>query len=279
MTRDFLELALTRFPGLYSRLIAQRRTPNLEKIVFLSLVRRGDVVADVGANTGYYSLLFSHLVGASGCVHAFEPVPPTFAELEARMRRARFGNVVLNDSALVEEEKTTTIYLPGNDPGQAALTRHRFGSWTMGGPIHTYSCRATTLDAYVESRGIQSLDFVKCDVEGAELLVLRGALKTIRRFSPLLFLEVSRHWTTDFSYEPADLGQFLESFGYSRFFLATDRLIPISEVQRDLDGSRLPASANLLCAQERHASRVARLRRWLQPHRPMLESRNSLPTT
>jgi len=53
--RTLMEASLTRLPGLYARLISWRREPNLEKIVFLSLIRRGDTVLDVGANTGYYS--------------------------------------------------------------------------------------------------------------------------------------------------------------------------------------------------------------------------------
>ena len=50
----------------------------LEKRVYLALVREGDVVFDIGANLGHFTLLFSDLVGRRGEVHAFEPVPPTF---------------------------------------------------------------------------------------------------------------------------------------------------------------------------------------------------------
>lgn len=261
---SLLDRSLTRMPGLYARLIARRRSPNLEKIVFLSLAGRGDTVVDAGANTGYYTLLFSHLVGARGSVHAFEPVPPTFAELRARIERAGRTNVVLNDCALAEEEKDADLYLPGDDHGQAALRRHTFGSWTAEAPVRTYPCRTTTLDAYAEARQLADLSFVKCDVEGAELLVLRGALRTLRRFTPLLFLEVSPHWTADFAYEPADLARLLEELGYSRFFLVTDKLSPLSDLRRDLDVQRLPDSANLLCAHDRHGRRLARLRPWLE---------------
>jgi FkbM family methyltransferase len=264
--RSLLEQSLTRLPGLYAWLIARRSRPNLEKIIFLSLVRRGETVVDAGANTGYYTLLFSRLVGRRGRVHAFEPVPPTFAELRSHVERAgRSGNVALNNCALADEEKATALYLPGDDHGQAALTQHTFGSWASEAPVRSYPCRATTLDAYVETAGIDSLGFVKCDVEGAELLVLRGASRTIRRFRPLLFLEVSRHWTAGFSYEPVEIARFLESLGYSRFFLVTDRLLPLSDVRRDLAADGLPDSANLLCADgTRHGRRLARLRPWLE---------------
>lgn len=263
--RGLLERALTRVPGLYARLIARRRQPNLEKIVFLRLLRRGDTVADVGANAGYYTLLFSHLVGPRGRVHAFEPVPPTFARLQTNVRQAgRSANVLLNNLAVADEEKETALYLPGDDHGQAALTAHTFGSWSTEESVRTFPCRATTLDAYAEARRIDRLDFVKCDVEGAELLVLRGGAETLRRTRPLLFLEVSRHWTADFAYQPVDVARFLQDLGYSRFFLVTDdRLTALSDLSRDLDTSRLPDSANLLCAPEGlHDRRLARLRPW-----------------
>jgi FkbM family methyltransferase len=269
--RRLLERSLTRVPGLYARLIARRRQPNLEKIVFLSLLRRGDTVVDIGANAGYYTLLFSHLVGPRGQVHAFEPVPPTFARLQANVRQAgRSANVILNNQAMADEEKETELYLPGNDHGQAALTAHTFGSWATEDSVRTFACRATTLDAYAERHGVDSLSFVKCDVEGAELLVLRGAAETIRRTRPLLFLEVSRHWAADFAYQPVDVARFLEELGYSRFFLVTEELTPLSDLSRNLDVRRLPDSANLLCAPDGlHDQRLARLRPWLAGSGPL----------
>lgn len=263
--RSLLEPSLIRLPRLYAWLIGRRRHPNLEKAVFLLLVQRGDCVVEVGANTGYYTRLFAQLVGARGCVHAFEPIPPTFAGLQASLRGAPAGRVVLNNCALAEEEGTAPLYLPGADHGQAALARHSFGSWAATDvPVQTYSCRTATLDAYVAAAGLAALNFVKCDVEGAELLVLRGAQETIRRFKPLLFLEVSRHWTEGFGYAPADLARFLEVLGYSRFFLVEDEIRPVTDLPRELADGRLPDSVNLLCADPAlHARRLARLEPWL----------------
>jgi FkbM family methyltransferase len=273
--RSLLESSLIYLPGLYAWLIGRRRRPNLEKIVFLSLVRRGDSVVEVGANTGYYTRLFSQLVGARGRVHAFEPIPPTFAELQANLRHAPAGRVVLNNCALAEEEATVDLYLPGEDHGQAALTRHTFGSWAAADvPVHTYPCRTTALDVYAATAGLTALSFVKCDVEGAELLVLRGARETIHRFKPLLFLEVSRHWTAGFGYAPADLARFLEALGYSRFFLVGDEILPLSDLPRTLADDRLPDSANLLCADPGlHARRLARLEPWLARRSPRVDLR------
>jgi predicted methyltransferase len=95
-----LQIWLARHPACYLRLLTWLRRGSLEKKLYLSLVRPGDIVFDIGANQGYFTLLFSDLVGPAGYVHAFEPVPPTFARLRARIEQGqRYRNVRLNSVA------------------------------------------------------------------------------------------------------------------------------------------------------------------------------------
>jgi FkbM family methyltransferase len=259
----YLDYLLAQTPGFYAWLAGRRRRPNLEKIVFLNVVRPGDVVLDVGANLGYYTLLFSHLAGARGKVHAFEPVPPTFTRLAARVARGRRSdNVVLNPCALAETAGPVSLFVPGGDLGQASLARHAAGSWrgADSGEISDHACSAVTLDGY--AAGLPALNFLKCDVEGAELSVLRGGEAALRRFAPLLLVEVCPDWTAAFSYEPADLARFLAGLGYDRFLLAGETLRPLADAAGEL--AALQGSANLLCAvAARHGQRLARLSPWL----------------
>jgi len=256
-----LDAALTRLPGVYARLAALRGQPNREKIAFLALVLPGDVMLDVGANEGGYTVLFSHLAGARGRVHAFEPVPPTFARLESRVARLRrHDNVVLNRCAVAETAGEVSLLVPGADLGQASLKPHAAGSWRDAAAIASWASRAITLDDYTAE--LPALDFIKCDVEGAELPVLRGAGATLRRFAPLLFLEVCADWTAGFGYAPREIVPFLAPFGYRSFFLIAAAPRPLADPEREL--AALRGSANLLCAvPERHAGRLNRLRRWL----------------
>ncbi|HEX4961545.1 MAG TPA: FkbM family methyltransferase [Thermoanaerobaculia bacterium] len=258
---DLLDAVLARTPGFYAWLAGRRRRPNLEKIVFLSLVRPGDVVVDAGANTGYYTLLFSRLAGARGKVHAFEPVPPTFALLTACVAKGRgTGNVVLNSSALAERGGQVSLFVPGPDLGQASLACHTAGSWQGAGEVTGHSSVAVTLDDYAAR--LTALDFLKCDVEGAELPALRGGKAALRRFSPLLAIEVCPDWTAAFSYRPEDVVRFLASLGYDKFLLVAETLRPLLDPEREL--AALHGSANLLCAvSARHGHRLARLRPWL----------------
>jgi FkbM family methyltransferase len=257
--RSWLNFALAQAPGVYARLLGCRRRPNQEKLAFLALVRRGDVVFDVGANTGYYTVLFSHLVGRRGQVHAFEPVPPTFGILEANVKRERhFDNVALNNCALAAADGCLPLFVPGSDHGQASIAHHGTGSWAAQQKITTHICRATTVDGYVGAHRQRRPSFVKCDVEGAELRVLAGAVDTLRKLPPLLHLEVNADWTHTLGYEPLELVRFLAGFGYSRFLLVNDRIRVLDDPRREL--AVLEGSANLICAvPEAHGARLHRL--------------------
>ena len=256
--RRLLDFALAQAPGLYAGLLKRRRQVNVEKLVFLAVVERGDVVFDVGANAGYYTLLFSHLVGRRGQVHAFEPIPETFLGLAASLARdRRFDNVVLNDCALGDREGSLPLFVPDADYGQASMARHAVGSWTRPREVRSYDCRVRTLDGYVREHGSRP-GFVKCDVEGAELSVLRGAAETLASCRPLLHLEVNPDWTRNFGYAPPEVVRFLSGFGYSRFLLVEQAVRPLADPERDL--AALAGSANLLCAVPGlHDARLRRL--------------------
>jgi FkbM family methyltransferase len=266
-----LDRCLARVPRLYARLAGLRAAPNLEKICFLTLVRRGDVVVEAGANLGYYTSLFSHLVGPRGHVHAFEPVAPTFSRLRERMRSAvAAGNLTLNEAALGAAAGFGEVSWPGDDHGQASLVDHRHGSWQSPSAVHRHPCVMETLDGYAERQRIERVDFVKCDVEGAELLVLRGGEHTVRRFLPLLHLEVCRAWSGDFAARPTDVVTFLQALGYRTFCIVDGRAVRfLPEPHQALADMREDESANLICAAARDADRLIPLRRWGGRARPL----------
>lgn len=244
--KPFLRRWLARFPKLQLRLLRASGRGSIEKRVFLALLHRGDVICDIGANRGHFTRLFAEIAGPHGAVHAFEPVPNTFATLRSSV--ADLNNITLNAGALGDTVGRVTLHVPGNDDGQASLRQHTDGSWQPGVPVRDFDCSITTLDTYAAA--LPRIDFVKCDVEGAERLVIAGAKEILERLSPLLFLEVNPQWTRNFGYTPDDLVRDLRQRGYDRFYLATDRIA--------LLGKDWPAeSANILAAKETiHAPRL-----------------------
>jgi FkbM family methyltransferase len=261
--RRLLDFALAQTPGLYAEILKRRPRRNVEKLVFLAVVERGDVVFDVGANLGYYTLLFSHLAGRRGRVHAFEPIPETLAALEAGLaRERRFDNVTLNEWALSDRTGSLPFFVPGDDHGQASMARHAAGSWSRPHEVRSHECRVRTLDDYCRESGAAP-SFVKCDVEGAELLVLRGGAVTLAACRPLLHLEVNPDWTRSLGYAPPEIVRFLAGLGYSRFLLVEQAVRPLGDPEAAIAAlAELAGSANLLCAVAGlHDARLSRLER------------------
>lgn len=204
-------------------------------------IGRGDVCLDVGANMGWYSTLFRDICGAEGAVHSFEPVPQTFAELEKNVAlNGSPPNVFLNNFGLGDEEKETEIYLFDDLPsGHASLA-----------PGKTHSAQAIlinikTLDSYLEMSKIKQVDFVKVDVEGAEMMFLRGAKKLFEQSKlPVIFMEMALGTTKEFGYKPNDLIEFIKNQATYDFYAldeTKEKLIRIEGFSDDQIG------ANVLC--------------------------------
>jgi FkbM family methyltransferase len=137
------------------------------------------VAIDAGANVGMFTAAFA----AAGFteVHSFEPVPATFARLEANIALNRFGQKVrLNNLGLGDKEALVNIDFEEKSPA----TAHIVGDGTPGSsPV-----RITTLDRYAELNGIDRIDFLKIDTEGYEAAVFRGAARLLREKRILLIL-------------------------------------------------------------------------------------------
>jgi FkbM family methyltransferase len=138
-------------------------------------VRPGMVCWDVGANVGFYTLLFAELVGGRGRTFAFEPFPRNVELLQRHVEMNNYQNVRIFACALGDFDGET-----GFDPGLGTSMGHI----TAGGPLRVSCSRADTLLAAGE---VEAPDVIKIDVEGAEEDVLRGASRALERH-PAIFL-------------------------------------------------------------------------------------------
>jgi FkbM family methyltransferase len=186
-----------------------------------TFVRPGWVCLDVGACFGWYTLLLSRLVGSGGRVHAFEPVRSNLGCLRENVALNKSENIVLNDVALGDKAGKVTLYLPKRGVS-ASLRQH--GSKTG---CETLETTVVTLNEYVNRSGLERLDFIKADIEGAELLLLNGGLETLKRFKPSLMLEIQAHSTRLFGYAPDAIFTLLADMGYQAYYVGPDAaLIP-----------------------------------------------------
>jgi len=182
--------------------------------VILSILRKDSVFLDVGANIGYFSVLSASKI-TQGKIFAFEPVPKTLSYL----RR----NIILNQlSARVYPQGAAV----GNKDGFVFVTTNMHGRNRIT-PFRKKNCmkvRALTLDTFCREMNIQRVELIKADVEGAELLVLKGGEKLISRNKPFLVLEAQENWMRRFGSNPQELFGFLHKQGYSYKLILQDKL-------------------------------------------------------
>lgn len=138
-------------------------------------VRPNSVFWDVGANVGFYSLLASKLVG-SGKVFAFEPAPRNLSYLRKHLALNRAANVEVLAVAVSDRNGTSSFEVE-----ETGFMGHLSGEGSITVPT-------AALDSLVEAGKVLPPDYVKMDIEGAELLALRGASRTFQQFRPVLFL-------------------------------------------------------------------------------------------
>ena len=198
-----------------SRTILVSRLGRWEPEVWRSIssgLSRGAVFFDVGAHIGYDSLRAAVTVGETGRVVAFEPNPNTLTQLRANVEASSARNVVIQPIACTDQETTLTLFdsTLGGNSGESSLSRENAGPATR-----SYTVRGRPIDDVVEELGLRRLDVIKADVEGAELIVLRGATKTLRRFHPKLILEITQGKLANMGTSVDELEAFVRSLGYN----------------------------------------------------------------
>ena len=186
------------------------------------IIKPGNTVVDIGANYGFHAVLFSRLVGDSGIVYSFEPLKKMFKQLTENVRLNNGQeNTVLVNSALGDKKGRLTIYTPAGIGNGAA-------SFAKRGTVAAQEvCEVITLDSFATSKKIKKIDFIKCDIEGAELLAFKGAQNVLKKFHPAMMIEVTRGSSEAFGYTPEILFQFLNTFGYEFFYASKNKLMKI----------------------------------------------------
>ena len=136
----------------------------------------GDVVYDIGANVGFYSLLASALVGETGHVYSFEPFPDNLRDLDRHLELNHVGNCTVIDAAVSSVDGEAIF-----DPSEDRCMGHLAASGSL-------RVRTVTLDGLVSRKQIRPPNLMKIDIEGAEFECLQGASNVIREFHPIIFL-------------------------------------------------------------------------------------------
>jgi len=148
------------------------------------IVKKGDVVIDIGANIGYYTVLLSKIVGASGKVIAFEPTQHFLNVLRKNIAANQIENVEICALGLSNKSEKLKI-----DIGPSSATLH--SPVGFDAIIANEKISLTTLDTFVRQRVQEKIDFIKIDIDGHEPFFFEGAWETLERYSPIVIFEVS----------------------------------------------------------------------------------------
>ncbi|HEF5151448.1 FkbM family methyltransferase [Burkholderia multivorans] len=161
-----------------------------EPFLFAQMIREGDTVVEAGANLGSHTVMLSRAVGESGTVFAFEPQRHTFQLL--------CGNLALNERLNVRAyqyaigDAEGVVEFPLVDP----RAPNNFGASSL---LHPAPRAESVPLRTIDSLRLTRLDFVKADVEGFEMNVIRGARETLRALRPIVYVEYLSHYAGDMS--------------------------------------------------------------------------------
>ena len=181
-------------------------------------------VLDIGANVGWYTLNIMKKYPAMK-VFSFEPVPISYERLKNNLILNHLNVERLINIGLYKENGKMDFYYDIEGSGASSLVNLRGKE-----KIDKIVVDVKKLEDWVADNELNSIDFIKCDVEGSELLVYQGGEETIKKYHPIVFSEMLRKWCAKFGYPPNDIIYFYKNMGYSCFVFREDRLIPFEQV-------------------------------------------------
>lgn len=192
--QDFVDREL-----LYGHVYEAESTALVERTV-----KPGWTVLDCGAHMGYFTLAFSRAVGREGHVYSFEPCASTYARLLSHLAMNSVTNVEAIQSAISERSGVAASQeLKASNTGKNRI---------LAGEGNT---PMVSIDEFVARRDLKRLDFLKADVEGFEVRLLRGAEKSIRSLRPVILVELNPEALSDAGTSAGEMLDLLRDFGYS----------------------------------------------------------------
>lgn len=188
-----------------------------ESSMIEKLIADGDTFFDIGANIGWNAVNVA-VARRGSTVYSFEPIPQTYEYLKRNIELNGIRNVVPFNFGFSSEAGSFPFYCyPGGSVNASSA------NLTERDDVIMVHCLVKTLDEFSAEQDVR-VDVIKCDVEGAELLVFKGALKTLERDKPVVFSEILRKWSAKFNYDPNEIFALFRHLGYRAFTAKEGRL-------------------------------------------------------
>jgi FkbM family methyltransferase len=172
-------------------------------------VKKGYTVIDIGANIGYYTLLFAKLVGKEGKVYAFEPEPNNLHLLKKNIEINNYQNVIIEQKAVSDTTKNVNLFTAKQGIGEHRINFSWFGN-------NGIEVKAIKLDDYINEK----IDFIKIDIEGAEYNALLGMKKILESNDDIkILVEYGKSQLNEFGVNEDDFFNFLKLQKFKIYFV------------------------------------------------------------
>ena len=214
---QYLHLLSTGFQRLFK---TGRLGDEYQDVYFLkNMIRPGDYCVDIGAHLGYYTFQMSRLTGDKGAVHAIEPVAKFHNVLQKLISRKHYRNITLHKVALGGKGEFVEIGIPKvNNQKKFGHARIRELSAELE---YVESEKVPNTSGDVLFAKLPRLDFIKCDVEGAEVAVFASMPNVLRQYKPVMLCELAD------KNERLKMYEMLQPLGYHIYFLRKGKLYRI----------------------------------------------------
>jgi FkbM family methyltransferase len=210
------------------------------EIIFLKYMLNQDHNCfHIGASDARHSFVMSKLIG-NGRIYAFEPSSYSYAHLVLMTKLHRLKNVQTYNMAVSDMAGTVCLVTPEKSTGHAgrsfayitglnASSRNRTDIKSSSSSAE--EVKSVSIDDFVSENNLETVDFIRCDTEGSEMLILKGAIKTIEKNRPNLLVEIhSDALKNVFNSSASEVTNFLFGFGYHMFREDGGKIHQVNEV-------------------------------------------------
>lgn len=194
--------------------------------LFRRVVKQGDVVLDLGANIGYYTIIAARSVGSSGKVFSFEPEPTNFKYLSKNIEVNGFLNATPFRKAVSDRLGTSQLFVCDYDSGHHTINQYDgIGAYSRGrhSRVHSIPIDVVSVDEFLRDK-TDRVNVIKMDVEGAEALALKGMRETLQKNHDVkVFVEFFPLLVKNMGSSPEEFAHaLLTEFGFAVYAIGHD---------------------------------------------------------
>ncbi len=196
---------------------------DIEQSKLMNLINDGDFIIDVGTNYGTSLLQFANLIGGKGRVFGFEPDPTNFEICKQNIQINPFTNLYVENFGLGNKECDVNLVIETeSNRGSSRISKNINGN-------EFQQIKIIRFDNWIKEKKIEKINLIKIDVEGYEMEVLKGAEQSIKKFKPILFIELDDKNLKLQNSSAKELISFLINLDYNIINSLTDKKVNLSD--------------------------------------------------